>query len=100
MWPFTRKRKPEDKRPSFARPALRSTAAPCPTDANSSIFTNPSWWTNGPSGSSGAESGYIPSHHDCNTSAHASHSVDMGSCGSSHDGGWSGGGFDGGGHSH
>jgi hypothetical protein len=99
MWPFTRRRKTEDKRPSFARPALRAAEAQSPaTSDDGFLFTSPLWGTNG---SSGAGSGHTPSHHDCNASTHTSHSSDMGGCSSSHDGGWSsGGGFDGGGHSH
>ena len=96
MWPFTRKRKP-----SYARPALRGTDIRPFTDPNNSfLFTNPDSWTIGLFGSSGAQNGPTSSHHDCNTSTHGVHSTDTGSCGLSHDGGGSGGGFAGGGHSH
>lgn len=100
MWPFTRKRNPEGKRPSFARPPLRRTNAQSSADTSESFFVTNPFWSNGVFGSPGADSGHTNSHHDCNTSAHDSHSIDSGACGSSHDGGGSGGGFDGGGHSH
>jgi hypothetical protein len=100
MWPFTRKRNPEVKRPTFARPPLRGTDTQSSTDTSNSFVTNLFSGADGLFGSSGAESGPTGSHHDCNTSAHDIHSIDSGSCGSSHDGGSNGGGFDGGGHSH